>query len=328
MDRLGDQFLAGAVLAFNEHGLVGRDDLVEQRQDAAHGLTLADDRLVAMFGRPAAETRLERALHLLEPAALLFVLVLQLRVGRFQPQQRVVALALDLRALDRAGREVGEALQRLEVLLAEHAARDAVVDVDDADRGAALAKRHAQHRARRDLVNRLELREPVVGSRVDRDQRVAAHRHALGDRARERLLGAHDGLALEVAGDGDGHPLRRLEDQEAALGLGQLDDVVHDQVEDAVEIELGVERRCDALETLELIGLPGQRCLVEPVALPGPGRLLALQLGGQALQVDVRAADLETVAGLHGAAVDALAVQIRSVGRSLVEDQQLVPRPL
>ena len=112
--RRGDQLLAGAGLALDEHGDARVDDLLELLEDLAHRRRLADDVGEAPL--------LLAALQVLHFAA-------QLLLGEAQPLHQA-------RVLDRQRRHVGHRGDEIEIAAEEHAALAA--DLDDAADGLAV----------------------------------------------------------------------------------------------------------------------------------------------------------------------------------------------
>src|SRR5205085_10370607 len=113
------------------------------------------------------------------------------------------------------------------------------------------------------------------------------------------------------------------EHEEAALGPRELDHVVHDDLEEAVEVELAVERLRDALEADEpvllLLGAREVGLRVED------DRVAEVLFGGRRLlEPDARPADADHVAGAKRRAVDQVAVDRRAVLAAEVDEHVLV----
>ena len=101
---------------------------------------------------------------------------------------RLEELAQELGALvlagvvDRNGRQVGDRLQELLVLLLEDRGAEGVVDVDGADDLTLGHKRHRDDRAQVLKDHRLLALEAVVEAGVGRHDRLARRHHVLDDR--------------------------------------------------------------------------------------------------------------------------------------------------
>ena len=119
------------------------------------------------------------------------------------------------------------------------------------------------------IGDRERLAEAIVAGGVDGHDRLAARRRLPGDRARERELLRLQRALVDVARHLDRQlaPLV-LEQQEAALGVGQLDDGVDDRLEQARQPQLAVEPLVDAQEAPQprLGGL----ARAQPGLAPGP----------------------------------------------------------
>ena len=108
-------------------------------------------------------------------------------------------------------------------------------------------QRHRQHRPQVKVRDRERLAKPVVTGGVDRDDRLAAGGSLPRDRARQRqlvglqrpLVDVPGGLDLQLAGV-------VLQQQEPALGVGQLDHGVEDHLQQPRQSQLAVEALVDA----------------------------------------------------------------------------------
>ena len=159
--------------------------------------------------------------------------------------------------LDGDRRDVGQLASQLHRFAVEGGAPVSVVDVDGADDPALLAERHRQDRAQAQRGDRLGGAEPLVEGGVDGELDLAAACGALGDRAARPPFLAGQRLLADVAGDDDLEPIAppgRVEQEEAALGRGELDGRVDDVVEQRLEPELGVEPAAERQETPEVAG--------------------------------------------------------------------------
>ncbi len=224
MDRAGDELLAGAGLAVDEHGDVGARDLLHAVVDLDHLRARADD-----LAEP----------HVLEALGQLGLLGAQ--------------LVEQLRVLDeqrRLGREDGE---HLELLGAEQIADVVVAHVDEPEQLAADQERHRHHAAELEVHDREAAAEALVGVRVGDDLRLARGDGLANDVVRQQLRGVVDRLALEVAGHADriaGAVGRAVGQHEEALArLRHRHHLVDELVEQRLEVGgPGQERR----ELLEL----------------------------------------------------------------------------
>jgi hypothetical protein len=114
------------------------------------------------------------------------------------------------------------------------------------------------------------------------------------------------------------------EDDEAALGARQLDHVVEDDRQEAVEVELAVDRLRHALEAQEPVLLLLR--LLEVALEVEHHRVLADGVGRRRLlEPDARAAHPDPVARLEGRPVDQVPVEEGPVLAAQVEEQVLGP---
>ena len=119
---------------------------------------------------------------------------------------------------------------------------------------------------------------------------------------------------------------RRCEHEEAALGSAQLDDVVHDDLEEPIEVELAVQRLRDAMQALQAVAL---RLLGSRRSSPCRSRSLSAASsgasGGGAFSNQIRACPTPiSVAGLEARTVDQVAVQPGPVLAAEVHEDELV----
>ena len=122
-------------------------------------------------------------------------------------------------------------------------------------------QRNGEHRAQVQIGDRHRLPEASVAGGVDGDDRLAARRGPARDRARQLELRRLERPLIDVARDLD-HQLAALvlEQQEAALGVGQLDHRVDDHLEQPRQAQLAVESLVDAQQAPEPpLGLRGAR---------------------------------------------------------------------
>ena len=202
VDLLGDQLLAGARFAGDEHRHVGLRDLLHPAIDLAHRVAGADDRAEA---HPV-ELCLERR-----------VPGLKLVEGQGSGQDKA-----RLRRID------GE---RLQVRVGEQVHDVVVPDVDQADELVAIDQRHTHHAAELQVHDREALLERGVVQRVCDDQRLARADHRRDDAVGHLVERVLDVLLRHVARDAHVELVTAREDQEPPVGVGQLDDGVHHLLE-------------------------------------------------------------------------------------------------
>src|SRR6185295_2782344 len=143
-----------------------------------------------------------------ELGVLLLDLALELVVQALDLVARALELVLaafvlleEARVLDRDRRLVGEALEEGQVVLAEEARLEAVVDVDAADAQVADAERDAEQRSELELGDAAGRGQVGVAQRVGGDDRLAGAEDLLRDRVAHLELRLADRLAVEVARD-------------------------------------------------------------------------------------------------------------------------------
>ncbi len=153
------------------------------------------------------------------------------------------------RVLDGDGRLIGDVDHEPDVVVVEHALAQAVVGVDRADGATLDDERHGQHGAQVKVGDRERLPKARVAGGVDRHDGLAARGGPARDRARELELLRLERLLVDVARDLDDELARIvLEQQEAALGVGELDHRVDDELEQSRQAQLAVESLVDAQE--------------------------------------------------------------------------------
>ncbi|EDM79044.1 hypothetical protein PPSIR1_10590 [Plesiocystis pacifica SIR-1] len=223
VDLVGDELLAGARLAGDQHGDVGAGDLVDPLVDLDHLGARADDRA---------------ELDVLEAVGQLGLLVAQLvEQGRVLEEERGLG---------------GEHLQGLELGGGEQVDDVVVADVDEAQELAADQERHAHHARQLQVDDREAVLEARVVQGVRDDLRLLGGDRLADDVVGEQRLGVGDVLAGEVAGHANlvavgvdlalGLSLARRrgagarEHQKALARPGQADDLVDQLVEQAVEV--------------------------------------------------------------------------------------------
>ena len=192
VDLLGDELLAGAGLAGDEHADVGAGDLLDPLVDLDHLRTRADD---------LAE------LDVVEP-------LLQ--------ADRVAAQLVDqLGVLDEQRGLGGVDPQGLELLLLEQVHDAVVADVDQPEELAADDERHAHHARELEVDHRHAVLKAGVVIGVADDLRLARGDDLADDLVRQQLLGVVDRLTIEAAGDPDLVAVALGEHQEALARAGQ-----------------------------------------------------------------------------------------------------------
>ena len=264
--RLGDDLLAGAALARDEHGDVRVLEPIEQRVQTAHRRARPDEATVAEVAPQLGARLLEIATHgrellglAIEKPGQLVARRLELDVrGRQLLRARLVLLE-EPRVLDRDGGLVGERGQRGELGFEARAGAKARLDVERADRPprrGSAADGDARDRLDRERVHALGLRQAQVVLRVRRDHRLARPHDALGHRVGERRVGvvplaAAGGARLELA-------VLVGENDEPVLRAEQRDGVVGDPREEPVHVVLGGEVAGDLEDQGESV-LRGER---------------------------------------------------------------------
>jgi hypothetical protein len=229
---------------------------------------------------------------------------------------------------------ISERFQQIDLVVAEDAALEAVVDDDHPLGLLADAERHRQHRTQLQIDDRAEAREAVVGERVARDDRPPALEHLLHDLPRELLLGHRHRLAREVARHPELEPGGgRPQCQESALGLRQHDGRLHDQSQQCADVALGVDGAVDPLQHQQIVPLArhdaDERVLAprgERVEPPRPRVELAPHV--ELPHSDPSLADLDPIPFVERGPVDIAAVQARAVGRVVVDHLEILPHAL
>src|SRR5581483_5185491 len=158
------------------------------------------------------------------------------------------------RRVEEHGRRHRERLERLEVARLELALHGPVVDVDDPERRAAEAERHAEDRAELEVAHRGHVPRALVRARVRDELRGPRARDALDDRARELELGLLEAAPVEVARgrDLEARARRRGErDDEAALRADERDRAVEDPLHEVVGVRVLGDRGDDLTELRE-----------------------------------------------------------------------------
>ncbi len=242
-------------------------------------------------------------------------------VSRLELAELALVLLVELGALDRRPRHVDERRQGVELGLPERAPLETVVDVHGAHDAPAHPERKRHDAPSADGIDAQGVGEAVVLDGVrGEDGLPASHDRRARSRRRTQPSGDLNVLLLEVACHPDlGLVALRGDHEEAALGAADLDDVIHDDLEQPVEVELAVQRLRDAVEATQavvLVALAALGTLAEDLRI---GRAAGHALGGvgrrRLLEPDARLAHADDVAGLQRGTIDEVPVQARPVLR-------------
>ncbi len=307
MDRPGHQLLARAALALDHHRKVCLGDPVHQPEQLHHARRLADDVAVVVLQRQGLLARPQLLTHPVQLRLLVLHLLLELQVEALDLLLPAAVLCQQAGVLDGDGGLICQVQHKLGLALGEHPLAQAVIHVDG-PHGAPLDHQgHRQHRAQPQVAHRQRLGEaPVLGG-VHGDHRLGGARRLLGDgEAQGHLAAARghlQGALIDVARHLDLEaPVRLGQQQEAALGLGEIDDRVDDVVQQLRQAMFGVEPLVDGQQPTHRGARRGWR-----VALGGA--LVRLAAGGRvrALPLHQRRPDLRQLPGvgivLHGGVV-------------------------
>ena len=272
VDLLGDQLLAGAALAGDQHRRVAARRPLDLPVELLHDLRAADqraearrrvlgqDQVVGLVGRRRARGLL---LELLE----LFERLVESGLAR-------AARVVELRGLEREGRLVGEGLHHRQIRQGEGVGVEAVVEVEHAHRLAAQDHGHREDREHPARLNAADLTN--VGVRLaGRDDPALLLEHTLDHGPRHLALGPRQALLGEAARDVDldlglaARPLGHA-DQEAALRVRQLDGRVEDHGDQGLDVALGRQQMREisqAPQPLHLTFIHGEhdRVKVRPI---------------------------------------------------------------
>src|SRR5262249_24123520 len=143
VDRAGDELLAGAALAGDQHRHVRARDARDELEDATHRLARGDDAVHLGRRRIAAAQCRELPLLILHPAR-------EARAERGEAARGAALAAHALRGLEREAGEVREVAHERYVLTVERRGTEPVVDVEDAAARLAERDRDGEHRAQRE----------------------------------------------------------------------------------------------------------------------------------------------------------------------------------
>ena len=234
MDRPGDQLLAGSALAGDDDRERRVGDPVEQAEQLQHARRPPDDVVVVVAHRerlPVVAQLLFDAGELLLPRGELHF---EAAVQRLDLPLPAAQLREQARVLERDRGLLREVEHEADVILSERALAQAMVDVDGPGRAPLDRKRDRQHRMQMQIGDRHRLAKAGVAHGVDGDDRLAAGRGPLRDRAGQLELRCLERALVDVARDLDHQRTAFvLEQQKATLGVGQLDDRVDDHLEQA-----------------------------------------------------------------------------------------------
>ena len=265
MENAGDELLACAVLAREEHGGVDLSRALHQSQHPLHREASADQ---ALRVEPRADLLAQRQ-----------VLAHELLV---RPHHLLVAAAL----LDRHRHQVRESLEQRAVLVTEHVGAPRVVEVDRAHHAPAQVHGHAHDRAQAQVEHARRARLRIA--RGVRDQQAAAalgdaldHTPAVADRVAPRV-GVHRAV---LGHGGEDAALGVREQQHAALGVELFDREAHRAAGQLAEVADRVEQPADGAEQ---VARPGGARLAgsdaaQPVHREGE-RLLAAAMVAEPLE--------------------------------------------
>ena len=255
-------------------------DVIEHRRtqldgQAANALEGVQDELANGRHRLLPRARLEPAQGEQDRGERLPGLVMQLArqarsLALLARDDRAHRLAPDpAREIDRGRRAVGERLGQPEVIVAEARVTTAprgvvVIAAEQADRLAVDDQRdedaaRGPDRARVRLVDR-----DVVHQRVDALGAAALDHPAEPERQRHAALASVLRALAEGRGDAKAGALDQLDRDEPRVH--HLREATNDQLQQAVEILLGEQRRLDLVERLDLGG-PARRCGQQPGVL-------------------------------------------------------------
>ncbi len=244
-----DQLLAGSALALDHDRHVAGGDTFQKIEDLLHRGRAPDD-------LPVART---------------------LAHDRFQPAILDFEFGAPARVLERQGGVIGERLDESQIFASERLPLTAAVEVDGSDDPPARTHRHTHQRADTKQADALEVLEPVVLARVERQNRFAAL--GLLHDAPADGFDVGFGLFFEVAGQAHGKIRSRGTRQQdhPALGVDRLHGHLQARFEQRLRVVLGIERsdhvveRFDALR-FRLLRDRGQELadhrLVQEVAAP------------------------------------------------------------
>ena len=252
MQHPRDEFLAGAILAADEHRARRGGGALDDRQHALQCDAAADD---VVGPEPHARLAPQRQ-----------VLVEQLLVVAPHP-------SLPPAVLDRHPEQLREALEQRALGVPERLGAAGVIQIDRAHQARTHEQRHAQYRAQAERDH--ALRQPVaLAARVTQHQRAARLTHTMDDvtTVGQRVItsGRVDGPELD-------HRVQRHivlvvvslahEQQHATLGVELLDRQLHGLRGELFEVRHGVQQAAHRLQQVPIVLHADMRLLMPPVPI-------------------------------------------------------------